>query len=93
MEESHDELRIWIHGRNVRSFLQVAADTAEAKVLGVIGSTVLPPNDVIDLMRQNRRILRKAAVLADPLSALLDQLPHIAGDFHDAARIDQKSSA
>lgn len=54
---------------------------------------MLPTDDVVDLVRQNRCALGTAAVLARTMSAALSQLPQIARYLHDAARIVQNCSA
>lgn len=54
---------------------------------------MLSSDDVVDLMGQDRCVLRKAAVLACPLGAPLDQLSRVAREPHEAARMAQSSSA
>ena len=77
---------------SVRALLQIATNAAEAQVIGIIRSAVLPPDGVVDLMGQNRR-LRKAAVLTGAVGTPLDQLPRVARQLHEAARMVQNSSA
>ncbi|MDP3207909.1 MAG: hypothetical protein Q8M65_02065 [Rhodoglobus sp.] len=78
MIQRHEKAGLGINRCDVGSLVQVAADAAETQVARIIRSTVLFPNDVVDLMRQKRRNLRKSAVLARILRASHDQFPQLA---------------
>src|SRR4051794_28475547 len=54
---------------------------------------MLPSNDVIDLVAQNRGRLREQAILTGVASTVLDQLSGLSGNFHEAARTDKNASA
>lgn len=92
MIQRYEHARLGVNRRDIGTLVQVATDTAEAQVSRVIGPSVLFSNDMVDLMRQKRCALRKSAVFARILRAPYDQFPHIARDFHDAARTVQTSS-
>jgi hypothetical protein len=77
MIQRYNEARFRVNGCDVWALLQVATNTAETQVGRIIRTAVLSPDDVVDLMGQNRSDLGKPTVLARFLSALLDQLTHI----------------
>ena len=54
---------------------------------------VLPTDNMIDLVREHRRSLREATVLAGVVGAPSDKLPCLVRQRHDAARTAEKSSA
>ncbi len=53
---------------------------------------MLSPDDVINLMWQNRRVLRKQAILARAPRTPFNQVPRVIRYLHEAARIAQNSS-
>jgi hypothetical protein len=93
MMKRNDEICLGVDRCYIGPFLQVATNATQAQVPDIVGPTVLPSNDMVDLMRENRRILRKMAVFTGVVGPLLDQLSRIARELHEAARIVQNSSA
>ncbi len=91
--ERHDEVGLGVDGRDIRPLLQVAANAAQAQIVGIVRSAVLPSDDVVNLMGQNRRVLGKTAVLTRGVRTSLDQVPRVARKPHEAARTVQNSSA
>lgn len=93
MKEGDNEAVLGVDGGEVRSLLQVTADATQTEVVHVVGSMVLLSDDMIDLMREDRRFLREPAIFAGSVGAPLDERPHIPRDRHEAARRVQRSSA
>ncbi|HSR96407.1 MAG TPA: hypothetical protein VLM79_05010 [Kofleriaceae bacterium] len=54
---------------------------------------MLSTGDVVDLMREDRAFLRKAAVLAGAMCAVLDRVANGRCDLHEAARMARNASA
>jgi hypothetical protein len=81
MEQSGEGIRLWIDGREVRPFVQIAPTAGQRKVLQIIGPAVLPRADVLHLKSSpGQRDLGNSAILA-PLSGplahrLADRLVH-----------------
>ena len=65
----------------------------QAEVVRIIGARMLPPDDVVDLMGKNRRLLGEAAVFALVVGATLDELAYLSRNLHEAARMLLNSSA
>ena len=93
MEQGHDDAGSWIDRRNIRTLLQIAANATETQIVQVIGPLVLSSDDVINLMEQDRCLLREVAVLAAGASPALHSLSGLAGEPHEAARTVQNASA
>lgn len=93
MMERDDDPCFGINRRYVGALLQVTTDATKTQVGNLVRSTMLLPDDMVDLMGQNRRLLWKLAVFTRALSASLDQFACVARDLHDAARMVQNSSA
>lgn len=93
MVQRHDKVGLGVDRCDVRALLQVATNAAETQVFDLVRSTMLFPDDVVDLMGQDRRVLGNPAILTCPLSAPPNQLSCIARELHDAARSVQNSSA
>src|SRR5262245_1168800 len=93
MKQGHGEVGDGVHRSDVRALFQIATSAAQTEVVRIIRPTVLTGDDVIDLVRNDRGLLGKMAVLARTLSAALDQLPYCARHLHEAARIVQSPSA
>ncbi len=55
VKERHDASRFWIDGGNIRPFLQVAPNAAQAEVVGFICPAVLFADDVVDLVGHKGR--------------------------------------
>lgn len=56
--QRHDEAGFGINRRDVGPLLQVAADATETQVRRIVRTKVLLPDDVVDLMGQDRCVLR-----------------------------------
>ena len=74
-------------------FLEIAADAAQAEIVVDIQPAVLAGNNVVDLMREQRGLLREVAVFTDVAGTASNLLAPLLGDRHEAARNDQNSSA
>ena len=57
MEESRYFVRFGIDARQVRAFMEIAVDTRESEVVGVVRTAMLPGDDVLDVERGKRRII------------------------------------
>jgi hypothetical protein len=75
VKEGDNEASFGIDGGEVRSLLLVAPDAAQTEVVDVIGPLVLLSDDMIDLMREDRRFLREPAIFTGPAGASLDETP------------------
>ena len=51
MKEGHDRACFRVDRGDVRPLLQVASDAAQTEIVQVVGSSMLSPDDVIDLVR------------------------------------------
>lgn len=78
MKQRHDRTRFGVNRCDVWALLQVTSDATETKIGTVVRAAMLFADNVIDLMRQNRRVLRKVAVLARSLGASTNQFPNVA---------------
>ena len=68
-------------------FFRVAANTRQTQVIEIIGTLMLSPDDVIDLMGKHRSFLREVAVLADTAGAALNRVSDQVGDRREATRM------
>lgn len=93
VKQSNEPLALRIHRRDVWALLPVTANAAQAEVIQVIGTLVLPSDDVVDLVSHHRDILRERAVLARTPGAALDRVAKLLGKSHDAARTVRSASA
>ena len=73
------DARVRIDGRDVRALLLIAANTRQAEVVDLVGTSVLATHDVIDLVRQHGCVFRKSAILACISCTLPDELASFAG--------------
>ncbi len=71
--EESDRTAGSIYGRNIRSFVPIAEETGVGKIVEGGGTSVLPADDVIDLMRETRTILVHQAVFATALCTFDDE--------------------
>jgi hypothetical protein len=74
--------RLKINRRQIWAFFQIAPATSPTKVCRVIGASMLPGYDVLDVKRQVQRIIRKVTVFAPVGCALLDQSSVAASMLH-----------
>lgn len=66
MVEAHQFTRILIERRQVRTLVAVADDAAQREVVLGVAAAMLSRDDVVDLVRMQRLVLRQPAVLASP---------------------------
>lgn len=72
MKEANDVTCVWIMPRDVRTFVTVAVQAGEGKILKNRLASVLPCDDVVDVEGQGIRMGRKAAILATVSGPLPD---------------------
>ena len=75
VEQCHYGTRVWIDARKIWAFVGVATVAGERESVEIVGATVLPRDDMLDVERNKRcRLLRHAAILARIAGAVSDHL-------------------
>ena len=68
MEQHSDLSGEWIDARQIRTLAQIALDAGQRQVLRVVGATVLPWDDVLDVQERERGIILVPPAILTPVA-------------------------
>ena len=75
--------RLWIVSRDIATFVQIAVNTSQREILEIVGPTVLPWQNVLNMQRRQRRSLLVEFAVFTPIPRTFADRPAL-GSIHDS---------
>jgi len=75
--------RLWIVSRDIATFVQIAVNASHRQILEIVGPTVLPWQNVLNMQRRQRRLVLVESTIFTPMSRTFADGPALAS-IHDS---------